>query len=101
MGGTGVLIGGIVALIIGVILTAGGSAAQSYSSSDTAACGSMFGQGAQFISPDIKQRCATVSATNSFGGIAQVAGYGLVAVGVVLIAVGGIQKARVKKSASW
>lgn len=101
MGATATLIGGIVALIIGIILAVGGSAAKSYSSSDTSLCGSYAGQAGQFLSQDVRDRCIAMSTTNSFGGIAQVAGYGLAVVGVILISVGGVQKARVKKTASW
>lgn len=101
MGGKATLAGGIVSLIIGIVLAVGGSAAQSYSSSDRAACESALGQTGQFLSQDIRDRCATMTATSTFGGVGQLVGYGLAVVGIVLIAVGGVQVSRNKKSASW
>src|SRR5689334_23010922 len=100
MAGTGMLIGRIFALIMGIIVTVGGSAAQSYTSSDRTLCDSGAGQRGQFLSQDARSRCTTISATNSFGGIAQIAGMGLAIVGIILIA-GGVQKVRVKKTDRW
>lgn len=101
MGSTSILIGGILALIIGIIIAVSGSAAQSYSSSDRAVCDSGIGKLGQFLSEDAKNKCSGISAANTYGAIALVAGYGLVVVGIILIAMGGMQKARGIEAHRW
>lgn len=100
MSGTATLTNGIVTLIVGVFLAAGGSAAHFYSSDDRSTCNSFLGQFTHLLSHnELQIKCPSVSTINTFGEISTVAGFGFGVIGIVSIAVGSVEKARIKKKA--
>ncbi len=89
-----ILAGGIAFFIIGVIFAGIESGVQSDSSSEKAVCESEIGRFGQLLSEEARARCAAISTANTFGVISQLGGYGLVVLGILLIAVVGYRVAK-------
>ena len=92
--GKGVLVGGIVLIVIGIIIASLSSAAQSSSTRSVSGCDSFTGQLGQVLSEQQRQDCANAAAFQSASSGGIMLGWGVVALGVVLAGVGGIQMAR-------
>jgi hypothetical protein len=88
------LIGGIVLLIIGIIIAAGSSAAQTYSIQYSNECQSLGGQLGQFFSNERQQNCQTASVAQAASSGGLLIGGGLALIGVILAVIGGAQMAR-------
>ena len=96
--GKGLLIGGIVLVIIGVIVSSASSVAQSYSNQQISQCNSLRGQLGQTFSEDVQQNCQTAAIYQSVSTGGSTLGWGFALIGIVLVVIGGIQMARRSKN---
>jgi hypothetical protein len=103
MSGTATLTNGIVTLIVGAFLAAGGSAAHFYSNDDRISCDAFVDQLTQMFSHNnLVIRCPGVGTISTFGEISTVAGFGFGVIGIISIVVGSVEKSRIKKKAiAW
>ena len=92
--GKGLLIGGIVLVIIGVVVSSASSVAQSYSNQQISQCNSLRGQLGQTFSGDMQQSCQTAAIYQSVSSGGSTLGWGFALIGIVLAVIGGIQMAR-------